>query len=172
MHRVEKEVCGRTLSIEYGRVARQADAGVLARYGETVVLASACYRKQPAEYLPFFPLTIDYRELAYAAGKIPGGFFKREGRPRDKETLTCRLIDRPIRPLFPDRFRNETQIVAYLMSTDFENESEMLALITHVRDRRRYYVVSRAHDRCPAAHARERSNASRHFDVHDAHAER
>jgi polyribonucleotide nucleotidyltransferase len=129
LHRVEKEVCGRTLSIEYGRVARQADAGVLARYGETVVLASACYRKQPAEYLPFFPLTIDYRELAYAAGKIPGGFFKREGRPRDKETLTCRLIDRPIRPLFPDRFRNETQIVAYLMSTDFENESEMLALI-------------------------------------------
>ena len=129
MHRVEKEVCGRTLSIEYGRVARQADAGVLARYGETVVLASACYKKEPAEYLPFFPLTIDYRELAYAAGKIPGGFFKREGRPRDKETLTCRLIDRPIRPLFPENFRNETQIVAYLMSTDMENESELLGLV-------------------------------------------
>jgi polyribonucleotide nucleotidyltransferase len=129
VHRVEKEVCGRTLSIEYGRVARQADAAVVARYGETVVLASACYRKQVADYLPFFPLTIDYRELTYAAGRIPGGFFKREGRPRDKETLTCRLIDRPIRPLFPENFRNETQIVAYLMSTDFENESELLALL-------------------------------------------
>ena len=129
MHRVEREVCGRTLSIEYGRVARQSDAAVIARYGDTIVLASACYRKQVADYLPFFPLTIDYRELTYAAGRIPGGFFKREGRPRDKETLTCRLIDRPIRPLFPDNFRNETQIVAYLMSTDFENESELLALL-------------------------------------------
>lgn len=130
MIRVEREVCGRTLSLEFGRVARQADGGVLARYGDTVVLASAVYTKQPrTEYQDYFPLVVDYRELAYAAGKIPGGFFKREGRPRDKETLTARLIDRPIRPLFPEGFRNDTQIVAYLMSTDLVNESEFLALI-------------------------------------------
>ncbi|MEO0074346.1 MAG: polyribonucleotide nucleotidyltransferase [candidate division WOR-3 bacterium] len=130
MVRVEREICGRTLSLECGRVARQADGGVLARYGDTVVLASAVYSKQPrTEYQDYFPLVVDYRELAYAAGKIPGGFFKREGRPRDKETLTARLIDRPIRPLFPAGFRNDTQIVAYLMSTDLTNESEFLALI-------------------------------------------
>jgi len=128
--RVEKEVCGRTLSLEVGRVARQADGGVLARYGDTVILASAVYKKEPlAEFQDFFPLVVDYRELAYAAGKIPGGFFKREGKPRDKETLTCRLIDRPIRPLFPPNFRNETQIVAYLLSTDLENESDLLGVI-------------------------------------------
>ncbi len=129
MHRVEREVCGRGLSIEYGRVARQADAGVLVRYGDSVVFASACYRKEAADYLPFFPLTIDYRELAFAAGKIPGGFFKREGRPRDKETLTCRMIDRPIRPLFPPNFRNETQVIVYLLSTDMENESDLIAML-------------------------------------------
>ncbi|MEO0082250.1 MAG: polyribonucleotide nucleotidyltransferase [candidate division WOR-3 bacterium] len=130
MTRVEKQVCGRNLSLEFGRVARQSDGGVLARYGDSVILASAVYRKDPIEsYQDFFPLTVDYRELAYAAGKIPGGFFKREGRPRDKETLTCRLIDRPIRPLFPDNFRNETQIVAFLLSTDLENESDLLGLI-------------------------------------------
>jgi len=126
---IEKEVCGRPLSLEFGRVAGQADAGVLARYGDSIVLATACYKKELVEYKSFFPLTVDYRELAFAAGKIPGGFFKREGRPRDKETLTCRLIDRPIRPLFPSDFRNETQIVAYLLSTDMENESEFLGLI-------------------------------------------
>lgn len=131
MHRVEKEVCGRTLSLEFGRVARQADGSVLARYGDTVILASAVYKKDPpAVYQDFFGLTVDYRVLAYAAGKIPGGFFKREGKPRDRETLTCRLIDRPIRPLFPPNFRHETQIVEYLLSTDLENESEVLALIS------------------------------------------
>ncbi len=130
MTRVQQEVCGRTLSLEFGRVARQADGAVLARYGDSVILASAVYKKEPLEtYQDFFPLTVDYRELAYAAGKIPGGFFKREGRPRDKETLTARLIDRPIRPLFPDNFRSETQIVAFLLSTDLENESELLGLI-------------------------------------------
>jgi len=130
MHRVEKQVCGRTLSFEFGRVARQSDGGVLARYGDTVILASAVYKKAPLEkYQDFFPLTVDYRELAYAAGKIPGGFFKREGKPRDKETLTCRLIDRPIRPLFPDNFRSETQIVGFLLSTDLENESDLLGLL-------------------------------------------
>lgn len=130
MHQVKAEICGRTLSLEFGRVARQADAGVLARYGDSVVLASVVYKKEPVEgYQDFFPLVVDYRELAYAAGKIPGGFFKREGKPRDKETLTCRLIDRPIRPLFPAGFRHETQIIAYLLSTDMENESEFLSLI-------------------------------------------
>jgi polyribonucleotide nucleotidyltransferase len=130
MQRVEKEVCGRTLSFEHGRVARQADGGLLARYGDTVILASAVYAKEPPkEYLDYFPLIVDYRVLAYAAGKIPGGFFKREGKPRDKETLTCRLIDRPIRPLFPANFRADTQIVEYLLSTDMENESEFLGLI-------------------------------------------
>jgi polyribonucleotide nucleotidyltransferase len=130
IHRVEKEVCGRTLSFEHGRVARQADGGLLARYGDTVILASAVYAKEPPkEYLDYFPLIVDYRVLAYAAGKIPGGFFKREGRPRDKETLTCRLIDRPIRPLFPANFRSDTQIVEYLLSTDLENESEFLGLV-------------------------------------------
>jgi polyribonucleotide nucleotidyltransferase len=130
INRVEKEVCGRTLSFEHGRVARQADGGLLARYGDTVILASAVYAKEPPkEYLDYFPLIVDYRVLAYAAGKIPGGFFKREGKPRDKETLTCRLIDRPIRPLFPANFRADTQIVEYLLSTDLENESEFLGLV-------------------------------------------
>ena len=130
MQRVEKEVCGRTLSFEHGQVARQADGGLLARYGDTVILASAVYAKEPPkDYLDYFPLIVDYRVLAYAAGKIPGGFFKREGKPRDKETLTCRLIDRPIRPLFPPNFRCDTQIVEYLLSTDLENESEFLGLI-------------------------------------------
>ena len=130
MHKVEKEVCGRTLSFEHGSVARQSDGGLLARYGDTVILASAVYAKEPPkEYLDYFPLIVDYRVLAYAAGKIPGGFFKREGKPRDKETLTCRLIDRPIRPLFPANFRADTQIVEYLLSTDLENESEFLGLI-------------------------------------------
>jgi polyribonucleotide nucleotidyltransferase len=130
MQRVEKEVCGRTLSFEHGQVARQSDGGILARYGDTVILASAVYAKEPPkDYLDYFPLIVDYRVLAYAAGKIPGGFFKREGKPRDKETLTCRLIDRPIRPLFPPNFRADTQIVEYLLSTDMENESEFLGLI-------------------------------------------
>jgi len=130
MQRVEKEVCGRTLAFEHGQVARQSDGGLLARYGDTVILASAVYAKDPPkDYLDYFPLIVDYRVLAYAAGKIPGGFFKREGKPRDKETLTCRLIDRPIRPLFPPSFRRDTQIVEYLLSTDLENESEFLGLI-------------------------------------------
>ena len=130
MHKVEKEVCGRTLSFEHGQVARQSDGGVLARYGDTVILASAVYAKDPPkDYLDYFPLIVDYRVLSYAAGKIPGGFFKREGKPRDKETLTCRLIDRPIRPLFPPNFRSDTQIIEYLLSTDLENESEFLGMV-------------------------------------------
>ncbi|MFO7675995.1 MAG: polyribonucleotide nucleotidyltransferase [bacterium] len=129
MYRVEREVCGRSLSFEYGRVARQSDAALLVRYGDTIVFSSACYKKEPVDYMAFFPLTVDYREMAFASGKIPGGFFKREGAPRDKEKLTCRLVDRPIRPLFPENFRNETQIVSYLFSSDSENESDLLALL-------------------------------------------
>ncbi|MEO0114086.1 MAG: polyribonucleotide nucleotidyltransferase [candidate division WOR-3 bacterium] len=129
MHRVELNVSGRILSLETGLVARQASGGVLVRYGDTVVLSSVVCTKQAHEYQDFFPLIVDYRELAYAAGKIPGGFFKREGKPRDKEILTSRLIDRPLRPFFPKNFRNDTQITSFLLSADLENESDILGII-------------------------------------------
>jgi polyribonucleotide nucleotidyltransferase len=101
MVRMEREIAGRTLVIETGRIAKQAGGSALVRYGDTVVLVTAT-SAAPREGIDFFPLTVEYREYTYAAGKIPGGFFKREGRPSTKETLTCRMIDRPIRPLFPD----------------------------------------------------------------------
>lgn len=129
MHRVELNINGRVLSLETGLVARQASGGVMVRYGDTVVLSSAVCRKFAGEWQDFFPLIVDYRELAYAAGKIPGGFFKREGKPRDKEILTSRLIDRPIRPFFPKNFRNDTQITSFLLSADLENESDVLGII-------------------------------------------
>uniref|UniRef100_A0A7C6A973 Polyribonucleotide nucleotidyltransferase n=1 Tax=candidate division WOR-3 bacterium TaxID=2052148 RepID=A0A7C6A973_UNCW3 len=129
MHRVELDVNGRILSLETGLVARQASGGVMVRYGDTVVLASAVCSKQVNQWQDFLPLIVDYRELAYAAGKIPGGFFKREGKPRDKEILTSRLIDRPIRPFFPKNFRNDTQITSFLLSADLENESDILGII-------------------------------------------
>jgi len=129
MHRVELNINGRVLSLETGLVARQASGGVMVRYGDTVVLSSAVCRKEAGDWQDFFPLIVDYRELAYAAGKIPGGFFKREGRPRDKEILTSRLIDRPIRPFFPKNFRNDTQITSFLLSADLENESDVLGII-------------------------------------------
>jgi polyribonucleotide nucleotidyltransferase len=129
MHRIELNVNGRVLSLETGLVARQASGGVMVRYGDTVVLASAVCKKEAGEWTDFFPLIVDYRELAYAAGKIPGGFFKREGKPRDKEILTSRLIDRPIRPFFPKTFRNDTQITSFLLSSDLENESDVLGII-------------------------------------------
>jgi len=129
MHRVEININGRVLSLETGLVARQASGGVMVRYGDTVVLSSAVCRKEAGEWQDFFPLIVDYRELAYAAGKIPGGFFKREGKPRDKEILTSRLIDRPIRPFFPKNFRNDTQITSFLLSADLENESDVLGII-------------------------------------------
>ena len=110
IYRKEIEWGGRTLSFETGRVARQADGAVLVQYGETVVLAVVVADKAPKPGLDFFPLTVNYSEKYYAAGKIPGGFFKREARPTEKETLTSRLIDRPIRPLFPKGFKNETQV--------------------------------------------------------------
>ena len=108
--RVEIEWGGRKLSLETGRMARQADAAVLAQYGETSVLATVVAEKEARPGIDFFPLTVNYQEKTYAAGKIPGGYFKREGRPTEKETLTSRLIDRPIRPLFVDGFKHETQV--------------------------------------------------------------
>ncbi len=116
---------GKEITIETGRIARQADGAVQVSYGDTVVLVSACSRKQPRGNVDFFPLTVDYRENFYAAGRIPGGFFKREGRPSEKEILTCRLIDRPIRPLFPSGYRCDTQIIALVLSADGENNPDI-----------------------------------------------
>jgi polyribonucleotide nucleotidyltransferase len=128
-HRVEIEWAGRKLSLETGRFARQADAAVLAQYGETSVLATVVAEKQARPGIDFFPLTVNYHEKTFAAGKIPGGFFKREGRPTEKETLTSRLIDRPIRPLFVDGFKHETQIVVTVLSHDMENDPDIVAMV-------------------------------------------
>ncbi|MBW2317048.1 MAG: polyribonucleotide nucleotidyltransferase, partial [Deltaproteobacteria bacterium] len=116
------------LSLETGRLAKQADGSVIVRLGDTVVLTTACGQKDPRQGVDFLPLTVDYREQNYAAGKIPGGFFKREGRPTEKETLTSRMIDRPLRPLFPDGYRCETQVIAFLLSADLVNDSDTLAI--------------------------------------------
>lgn len=128
-HKVELEFHGRPLSIEVGRVARQANGAALVTYGETVVLATAVATDSPREGIDFFPLTVDYQEKTFAAGKIPGGFFKREGRPAEKEILTSRLIDRPLRARFPKTFRCETQIIATVLSSDKENDSDIQALL-------------------------------------------
>jgi len=127
--RVERIIEGKSLSVEVGRVARQADGAALVRYGDTVVLVTAVASKQPRLGIDFFPLTVDYQERAYAAGKIPGGFFKREGRPHDKETLTARLIDRPLRPLFPKGYRQDVQIISTVLSADQENDPDILAIM-------------------------------------------
>ncbi len=129
MHSTETEIGGRTLSLEVGRVARQADGAVLVRYGGTVVLATVVATKTPLEGVDFFPLTVDYRERAYAGGRIPGGFFKREGRPVEKEILTSRLVDRPLRPLFPKAFKHEIQILDLVISGDAENDPDVLAVV-------------------------------------------
>ncbi|MDA0368108.1 MAG: polyribonucleotide nucleotidyltransferase [Proteobacteria bacterium] len=128
---VRKEITwgGRTLVLETGKIARQADGAVLVTYGETTVLCTAVAQKTPRVGIDFFPLTVNYQEKTFAAGKIPGGFFKREGRPNEKETLTSRLIDRPIRPLFHHSFRNETQVICTVLSHDLENNPDMAALI-------------------------------------------
>ncbi len=123
------EWAGKTLTFETGKVARQADGAVMVTYGDVAILCTTVSAKKVKPDVDFFPLTVNYQEKTYAAGKIPGGFFKREGRPSEKETLTSRLIDRPIRPLFPDEFRNETQIVCTLLSTDKETNADILALI-------------------------------------------
>ena len=114
-HKIEIELGGRTLAIETGDWARQATGAARVRYGDTVVFSAVSYeRYAKSSESDWFPLTVDYREQTYAGGKIPGGFFKREGRPREKEILGCRVIDRPIRPLFPENFRKKTQIISYL----------------------------------------------------------
>ncbi len=119
---------GRELTIETGRIAKQADGAVLVRQGETVVLITAVSEREPKVGYSFFPLTVDYREYGYAAGRIPGGYFKREGRPTEREILTSRLTDRPIRPLFPEGYQHETQIIAMVISADDENDPDVLAI--------------------------------------------
>ena len=129
IQREELDWCGRKLVLETGRIARQADGAVFATWGETSVLATVVAAKQPKPGQDFFPLTVHYQEKTFAAGRIPGGYLKREGRPSDRETLTSRLIDRPIRPLFPDGFRCDTQVIATVLSYDLESDSDILALV-------------------------------------------
>jgi polyribonucleotide nucleotidyltransferase len=126
-HQVSIEVGGRTLTLETGKIAKQANGSITARYGDTVVLVTACMASKPNDR-DFLPLTVDYRENTYSAGKIPGGFFKREGRPTEKEILTSRLTDRPMRPLFPESWRNETQIMAMVLSADSDNDPDVIAV--------------------------------------------
>ncbi len=128
-YKVQVEVGGRTLTFETGKLAKQANGAVLARYGDTLVLVTACMDSRPNPK-DFLPLTVDYREYTYSAGKIPGGFFKREGRPSEREILTSRLIDRPLRPLFPESWRNETQVLAMVLSADSENDPDVIAVTT------------------------------------------
>src|SRR5690349_2775171 len=127
-HRQDIRLGARTLSLETGKLAKQADGSVIVRLGDTMVLVTACHAANPREGIDFLPLTVDYRELTYASGRIPGGFFKREGKPPEKEVLTSRLIDRPIRPLFPEGWRYETQIIALVLSADTENDADVLAI--------------------------------------------
>src|SRR5215472_1171985 len=129
-HTVEVDLGGgRTLTLETGKIAKQANGSVVVRSGDSVVLVTACMSDEPKPGAGFFPLTVDYREYTYAAGKIPGGFIKREGRPSEKEILTSRLIDRPIRPLFPEGFLCETQIIAMVLSADPEQDPNSLAIV-------------------------------------------
>ena len=127
-HRVEMELGGRTLIIESGKLAKQANGAVTVQYGDSMVVSAACANPEPKLGFDFFPLTVEYREKAYAAGKIPGGFFKREARPSEKEVLSARLIDRPIRPLFPADFRGETQLINFIISHDQKNDTDVMAL--------------------------------------------
>ncbi|MCT8972123.1 polyribonucleotide nucleotidyltransferase [Microbaculum marinisediminis] len=129
IHREEIEWGGRTLVLETGKMARQADGAVFAKYGDTTVLATVVAAKEPKPGIDFLPLTVHYQEKYYAAGKIPGGYFKREGRPTEKETLVSRLIDRPIRPLFVEGFRCDTQVIATVLSHDLENDPDMVAMV-------------------------------------------
>jgi polyribonucleotide nucleotidyltransferase len=128
MQRIERQFAGRTLTLETGRLAKLAHGSCLVQFGETAVLCTATAQDRPT-HLPFFPLTVEYREKSYAAGKIPGGFFKREGRPGEKEILSARQIDRPIRPLFPEGYMNETQVVCSILSADQENDADVLGLL-------------------------------------------
>ena len=128
VYRVSAEIGGLEFSMETGKIAKQADGAVFVSYGDTVVLVAATASKQAKEGQDFFPLTVDYREANYAAGKIPGGFFKREGKMTEKETLTSRLIDRPLRPLFAEGYSNETQIVAMVLSHDKDNDPDIMSI--------------------------------------------
>ncbi|HEU5413812.1 MAG TPA: polyribonucleotide nucleotidyltransferase, partial [Candidatus Angelobacter sp.] len=119
---------GKTLQIETGHLAKQAQGSAIVRQGDNVVIGTACCAPEPREGIDFFPLTVDYREYTYAGGRIPGGFIKREGRPSEREILTSRQIDRPIRPLFPEGFRNETQVISLVLSADTENDPDVLAI--------------------------------------------
>src|SRR3954471_15204918 len=127
--RKELDWGGRKLVLETGKIARQADGAVMISYGETIVLCTVVGVKTSKPGQDFFPLTVNYQEKAFAAGKIPGGFFKREGRPNENETLTSRLIDRPIRPLFVEGFRCETQVIATVLSHDLENDPDIVAMV-------------------------------------------
>ena len=129
IHRIELDWGGRKLVLETGKIARQADGAVVATYGELRVLATVVAAKEPREGIDFLPLTVDYQEKFYAAGRIPGGYFKREGRPTEKETLVSRLIDRPVRPLFAEGWRCETQVIVTTLSHDLENDPDILAMI-------------------------------------------
>src|SRR3954470_8632078 len=129
VHKESFEWGGRTLTLETGKIARQADGAVLATYGETIVLATAVGAANAKEGQDFFPLTVNYQERYYAAGKIPGGYFKRERAPTERETLISRLIDRPLRPLFAEGYRNETLVVVQVLSHDLENDPDIVALV-------------------------------------------
>src|ERR687885_1372644 len=129
IHRVALDWGGRQLVLETGKIARQADGAVLAKYGDTTVLATVVSAKEPKEGIDFLPLTCNYQEKFYAAGRIPGGYFKREGRPTVKETLVSRLIDRPIRPLFAQGYRCDTQVIVTTLSHDLENDPDILAMV-------------------------------------------
>src|SRR5436309_13641606 len=124
----ELTIGGNTLRLETGKLAKQAGGSVIVRFGDSVVLVTACRAATPREGIDFLPLTVDYREYTYASGRIPGGFFKREGKPAEKEVLTSRVIDRPIRPLFPSGWRHETQVIALVLSADSENDTDVLAI--------------------------------------------
>src|SRR5215207_4568277 len=128
MHTRNVTIGSQTISFETGKLAKQADGSVIVRSGDTMVLVTACYAANPREGIDFLPLTVDYREYTYASGRIPGGFFKREGKPSEKEVLTSRMTDRPIRPLFPTGWRHETQVIALVLSADSENDSDVLAI--------------------------------------------
>src|SRR5438874_1526288 len=128
MNTREVSINGKSLSFETGKLAKQAHGSVIVRYGDSVVLVTACHAASPREGIDFLPLTVDYREYTYASGRIPGGVFKREGKTSEKEVRTSRLIDRPVRPLFPNGWRHETQIIALLLSADAENDSDVLAI--------------------------------------------
>src|SRR4030066_272082 len=129
MQKLQIELGGRPFSMETGKVAKQASGSVVVQYGETVVLVTAVSSEEKREGIDFLPLTVNYQEMTYAAGKIPGGFFKREGRPTDREILISRFIDRPLRPLFPREFQNETQIIATVLSADSDNDPSVLGMI-------------------------------------------